>query len=191
MLDHASIHGAKSGLRKGRSAASGFGSTEEMLLMSETDKMFRVEGTGVETTITFVEGETADPDRGTFAALEDAKAAARAHLEEQQALIGERLAAIDDLAESDLAQGEELVEESSGGAFHVIFEDVDTRIQFWDDSEPMGAGDFPAFADAKTAALEYLRWCLEDGAFHEEIKEDLPAAIARIEALEESDISVE
>ena len=191
MFDHAPIHGEKSGLRKSRSAASGFGATEERLLMSGADKMFRVEGTGVETTITLVEGETADPDRGIFAALEDAKAAARGHLEEQQALIAERLTALDELAESEVAQGEDLVEESSGGAFHVIFEDVDTRIQFWDDSEPMGAGDFPAFADAKTAALEYLRWCLEDGAFHEEIKEDLPTAIARIEALEESDISVE
>ncbi len=159
--------------------------------MSGADKMFRVEGTGVETTITFVEGETADPDRGIFAALEDAKAVARGHLEEQQALIGDRLTALDELAEPDVVQGEDLVEESSGGAFHVIFEDVDTRIQFWDDSEPMGAGDFPTFAEAKTAALEYLRWCLEDGAFHEEIKEDLPAAIARIEALEESAISVE
>jgi hypothetical protein len=153
--------------------------------------MFRVEGTGVETTVTFVEGETADPDRGIFAGLEDAKAAARAHLEEQQALIAERLAALDDLAESDVAQGEDLVEESSGGAFHVFFEDVDTRIQFWDDSEPMGAGDFHAFADAKTAALDYLRSCLEHDGFHEEIKEELPAAIARIEALSESDISVE
>jgi hypothetical protein len=159
--------------------------------MSDADKMFRVEGYGVETTITLVEGETADPDRWVFATLEDAKAAARDHLEEQQALIAERLTALDELAESDVAQGEDLVEESSGGAYHVIFEDVDTRIQFWDDSEPMGAGDFETFAGAKTAALEYLRWCLEDGAFHEEIKEDLPAAIARIEALEESDISVE
>ena len=159
--------------------------------MSGAEKMFRVEGAGVETTITFVAGETADPDHWVFATLEDAKAAARGHLEEQQALIAERLAALDELAESDLAQGEDLVEESSGGAFHVIFEDVDTRIQFWDDSEPMGAGDFPTFADAKTAALEYLRWCLEDGPFHEEIKEDLPAAIARIEALGESDISAD
>ena len=159
--------------------------------MSGVDKMFRVDGTGVETTISFVEGETADPDRGIFAALEDAKAAARSHLEEQQSLLGERLAALDELDESEVAQGEDVVEESSGGAFHVIFEDVDTRIQFWDDSEPMGAGDFQVFAEAKTAALEYLRWCLEGGAFHEEIKEDLPAAIARIEALEESAISVE
>lgn len=165
--------------------------------MTETEGAYRVKFAGADSEIDFIVGATPDAARGSFATLADAKAAAADHLGEQQARIAEMIATLDTLGEADVARVEEEPPEPAepeaaaggyGGAYHVIFEDVDTRIQFWDDSEPMGEADHETFEAAQAAALEYLRWCLEDGGFHEEITEELPAAIKRVEALQESDV---
>ncbi len=175
--------------------------------MPEIDGAYRVELAGADTEITFVEGAAADSKQRFFATLEEAKDDAGNHLRDQLKRIPGRLEDVEALGEEDIEQrvaeppdaeppdaeppdadSPDEAASGIGGYYHLIYEDVDTRIHFWDDSEPRGEDDYDTFEEAKTVAVEYLKLCIEEGGFHEEVKEELPAALARIKALEESEV---